>query len=135
MPTSRPEGSYHSCSVCAPPEVPPAPTAIAGMPNESGILASVEDRSMRARLPRYSSAACTAARSGELSANSPPGLSPSTFVSIDQTDTARDATFARSLYLLIDSVLDRPAEGRFQFEDFRLSFRTQIYFDYSFCRY
>src|SRR5579863_5079602 len=52
IPTSRPVESYHSWSECAPPELPPAPRAIAGIPKESGILASVEDRSMRARLPR-----------------------------------------------------------------------------------
>ena len=40
--SSRPVGSYHSSSVWMPPPVPPAPMASAGMPSESGRLASVE---------------------------------------------------------------------------------------------
>src|SRR6516164_8350273 len=45
-PTSRPAGSYHSSSECAPPPLPPAPMAIASIPSDSGIFASVEERSI-----------------------------------------------------------------------------------------
>ena len=41
---SRPVGSYHSCRVWMPPPGPPAPMAMAGMFEESGMLASVEPR-------------------------------------------------------------------------------------------
>ena len=41
---SRPVGSYHSCRVWMPPPMPPVPMAIAGMPRERGMLASVEPR-------------------------------------------------------------------------------------------
>ena len=41
---SRPVGSYHSCRVWMPPPVPPVPMAMAGMPRERGMLASVEPR-------------------------------------------------------------------------------------------
>src|SRR6266849_4663875 len=51
-PSSLPAGSYHSSSVCAPPLRPPAPIEIAAMPTESGILASVDDRSRRDLFPR-----------------------------------------------------------------------------------
>src|SRR6267143_838624 len=46
-PDSRPAESYHSCSECAPPPLPPAPIEMASIPRESGIFASVEERSMR----------------------------------------------------------------------------------------
>src|ERR1700674_2547568 len=46
-PASRPAESYHSCSECAPPPLPPAPMEMASIPKESGIFASVEERSMR----------------------------------------------------------------------------------------
>src|SRR6267143_488793 len=46
-PASRPAESYHSCSECAPPPLPPAPMEMASIPRESGILASVEERSTR----------------------------------------------------------------------------------------
>src|SRR5260370_5816862 len=46
-PASRPAESYHSCRECAPPPLPPAPMEMASIPRESGIFASVEERSMR----------------------------------------------------------------------------------------
>src|SRR5215472_8676286 len=46
-PTSRPAGSYHSSSECAPPPLPPAPIAIASIPSDSGMFASVDERSIR----------------------------------------------------------------------------------------
>ena len=46
-PISRPADSYHSWSECAPPPLPPAPIEMASMPSDSGMLASVEERSMR----------------------------------------------------------------------------------------
>src|SRR5256884_267676 len=46
-PASRPAESYHSCSEWAPPPLPPAPMEMASIPRESGIFASVEERSMR----------------------------------------------------------------------------------------
>src|SRR6266702_4296959 len=64
-PASRPAESYHSCKECAPPPLPPAPMERASMPIESGMFASVEDRSMRDTLPTNSSAARSAASSGE----------------------------------------------------------------------
>src|SRR5262249_22569939 len=44
-PRSRPSGLYHSCVVWAPPPCPPAPIAIAGIPSDSGMLASVDEQS------------------------------------------------------------------------------------------
>src|SRR6202521_95688 len=46
-PASRPAESYHSCSECAPPPLPPVPMEMASIPRERGIFASVEERSMR----------------------------------------------------------------------------------------
>ena len=51
-PRSRPSGLYHSLGVWAPPPCPPAPMETAGMPSESGILASVEEQSRCERMPR-----------------------------------------------------------------------------------
>src|SRR6266567_276159 len=76
-PASRPAESYHSCKECAPPPLPPAPMERASMPIESGMFASVEERSMRDTLPTNSSAALSAASSGESEASSPPGRLPS----------------------------------------------------------
>src|SRR5579864_302482 len=42
--SSLPVISNHSCNVCAPPPIPPAPMAIASRPSESGMFASVEAR-------------------------------------------------------------------------------------------
>ena len=56
-PRSRPSGLYHSFTVCAPPPCPPAPIEMAGMPNERGMLASVDEQSSRDRMPRYPSTA------------------------------------------------------------------------------
>src|SRR5581483_7860807 len=72
-PISRPEGSYHSSKECAPPPVPPAPMEMASIPTESGMLASVEDRSIRDWLPTKLSAARMAASSGESARSSPEG--------------------------------------------------------------
>src|SRR6266852_924028 len=76
-PASRPAESYHSCKECAPPPLPPAPMERASMPIESGMFASVEERSIRDTLPTNSSAARSAASSGESEASSPPGRLPS----------------------------------------------------------
>src|SRR5258708_6207381 len=46
-PVSRPAESYHSWRECAPPPLPPAPMEMASIPRDSGIFASVEERSMR----------------------------------------------------------------------------------------
>src|SRR5690242_7864944 len=46
-PASRPVALYHSCKECAPPPIPPAPMEMASMPIESGMFASVEERSKR----------------------------------------------------------------------------------------
>src|SRR6185437_8856711 len=54
-PRSRPSVRYHSAVVCAPPPMPPAPMAMAGMPSESGMLASVEEQSRCERMPRWES--------------------------------------------------------------------------------
>src|SRR5579872_6055631 len=43
-PKDRPAGSNHSCKVCAPPPLPPAPIAIASRPIAIGMFASVEAR-------------------------------------------------------------------------------------------
>src|SRR5579884_1523416 len=51
-PSSRPSGLYHSEGVWAPPPCPPAPMDKACNPSDSGIFASVEAQSMRARIPR-----------------------------------------------------------------------------------
>src|SRR6267143_146960 len=76
-PASLPAESYHSCNECAPPPLPPAPMEMASIPCDSGIFASVEERSMRDSLPTISSAARSAASSGESKGNSPPGRLPS----------------------------------------------------------
>src|SRR6185437_13404110 len=76
-PSSRPVGSYHSASVCDPPPCPPAPNATAGMPSESGIFASVELRSRRARLLRNASTARIVSSSAEFAGSLPPGRTPS----------------------------------------------------------
>src|SRR5207302_55159 len=76
-PTSRPVASYHSCNECAPPPVPPAPMEMASIPWESGMFASVEERSMRDWFPTNSSAARRAASRGESAESSPPGRLPS----------------------------------------------------------
>src|SRR6266404_7289583 len=75
-PSSRPAESYHSCNEWAPPPLPPAPIAMASMPRDNGIFASVEERSTRDWLPTNSSAACSAASSGESGFSSPPGRLP-----------------------------------------------------------
>ena len=51
-PISRSLAEYHSARVCAPPPSPPAPMDKAGMPSESGILASVEPRRRSVRRPK-----------------------------------------------------------------------------------
>ena len=66
-PSSRPVGSYHSASVCEPLPFPPPPMAMAGIPCESGMFASVELRSSRERVPRKRSTLRTISRSGESS--------------------------------------------------------------------
>src|SRR5260370_1777122 len=62
IPVSRPAESYHSCSECAPPPLPPPPMEMASIPCDSGLFASAEDRSMRDSLPTISSAARSAAK-------------------------------------------------------------------------
>ena len=62
------------------PRCPPAPSEIAGMPTDSGMFASVEDRSCRERFPSWLSAAFKAASNGELSEISPEGRTPSTVI-------------------------------------------------------
>jgi hypothetical protein len=42
-PTSRPRASYHSSRLCENAELPPAPSVIAGIPNEIGKFESVDD--------------------------------------------------------------------------------------------
>ena len=54
---SRPVGSYHSCNVWIPPPAPPVPIAIAGIPLERGMLASVEPRRGSVRRARWRSTA------------------------------------------------------------------------------
>src|SRR5882724_4186415 len=75
-PTSLLVGSYHSWREWAPPPLPPAPMAMASMPAARGMLASVEERSVRDWLPTASSAARRAKMSGESGRSSPPGRVP-----------------------------------------------------------
>src|SRR5208282_448695 len=75
-PISRPAGSYHSSNECAPPPFPPAPIAIASIPCDNGIFASVLERSIRDSFPTAASAARNAASNAESPANSPPGRLP-----------------------------------------------------------
>ena len=61
MPKSRPDGSNHSSSVWTFPETPPPPNAIAGIPIDIGMLASVDPTSNRgstSNLRVVSTAAC-----------------------------------------------------------------------------
>src|SRR5581483_3453644 len=75
-PRSRPAGSYHSCSVCAPPPVPPAPMLIASIPIESGMFASVDARCTRAWLPRCVSTARITCNTRAVTGSSAAGRDP-----------------------------------------------------------
>ena len=54
-PRSRPSDGTTPSVVCAPPPCPPAPMETAGIPRDSGMLASVEAQSSRERIPRWAS--------------------------------------------------------------------------------
>src|ERR1019366_8848577 len=71
----RPVGSYHSWRVWVPPPRPPAPMAIAGIPSERGMLASVEPRLGSVRRFRWRSTARRVLRRGESPGRVPPGRS------------------------------------------------------------
>ena len=75
-PRSRPSGRNHSCNVCAPPPTPPAPMAMAGVPSDRGILASVEAQSRRDRMPKCASTARIYLRMGASSASAAAGREP-----------------------------------------------------------
>src|SRR5579872_6400439 len=80
-PSSRPLESNHSCNVCAPPPDPPPPIAMASLPMESGMLASVEARCTWAALFKCESTARTIWRILAPACNSPAGRLPITTTS------------------------------------------------------
>src|SRR5450432_2386929 len=75
-PRSRPSGLNHSFEVCAPPPSPPPPIDTAGMPSDSGILASVEEQSRCERMPRWASTARRYCRMAEFSGSAAAGREP-----------------------------------------------------------
>src|SRR5262249_25619379 len=78
-PRARPSGRTHSWDVWAPPPIPPAPIAIAGIPSERGTLASVEEVSRCERIPRCASTARMYCKIGAVSASAAAGRDPISF--------------------------------------------------------
>src|SRR5262249_9134962 len=79
-PRSRPSGLNHSWVVCAPPPIPPAPNAIAGLPMERGIFASVDEQSRCDRIPRCASTARTYCNKAASSGRNAAGRDPISFI-------------------------------------------------------
>ncbi len=93
------------------------------MPLASGMLASVEERSMRDWLLTYSSAARNAARRGEFAESSPPGRVPRT--SIFQSSLP----FERSrggFHFVADAGGDGFVECGFELDDFVFAFGANV---------